>query len=93
MRSIWPPSSATVVCELPRNGTWIMSMPAWNLNASSGMCEAPPMPLDPKLYLPGAAFAIAMNSAVLRTGRFGLVTITSGNRVTSETLAKSARTS
>jgi hypothetical protein len=36
---------------------------------------------------------MAMNSAVLLAGNFGLITITGGYRVTRETLAKSRRTS
>ena len=81
--SIWPPSSAAEEGPLPRNGTWVICTPARLAKASAGMCEEPPTPLDPKVRLPGSALASAMNSPRFLAGTFGLITITSGNLVTS----------
>lgn len=46
---------------------------------------AVPVPDDPKLYCPGWAFNSAMNSRMVRTGSFGLTTITGAKRVISDT--------
>ena len=59
------------------------------ISISTGMCDEPPMPLDPKLCLSGSAFRSAMNSRKSLAGTFGLITTTSGNCVTSETGMKS----
>ena len=42
------------------------------MNISTGMCDEPPTPLEPKVYLPGSAFASAMNSGRFLRGSFGI---------------------
>ena len=70
-----------------------MSTPAMSLNSSPARCGAPPLEEDAKESRPGLAFACAISSATLRTGRPGVTTSISGTVAMFVTGAKSASAS
>ena len=45
-------------------------VPLFCAMASTARCESEPLPIEPKLYLPGSFFSIATSSATFFTGRF-----------------------
>jgi hypothetical protein len=57
IRWMRPASRSVTAAEAPLYGTWTMSMPARDLKSSPARCSVLPMPAEPKLSLPGFAFA------------------------------------
>jgi len=70
-----------------------MSTPAAALNISPEMCDWMPLPPEPKLSLPGCAFASAISSPTLFAATDGCTTSTCPALAIIEIGAKSVNTS
>ena len=71
-----------------------MSRPACALKAAKARWVPVPLPVEPKLYLPGAAFTLAMKSwTFLASMTSGLIASTLGTSTMVEIGVKSASTS
>ena len=55
--SIVPPMMSATDWLVPRYGTWVTSIPASLCKSSIDRCVVVPMPAEPKVSLPGLAFA------------------------------------
>src|SRR6266545_202409 len=84
-----PASSACVAGAPPLNGTWTIAAAVSTLKSSPARWPALPVLPEPKLSLPGFAFAYAMNACADATGSEGLTTSTFGVVATSVIGAKS----
>ena len=68
--------SAAITAGELRYGMCLISMPARRRNSSAAKCCVEPMPMVPKLSLPGLALAAATTSLMLLNGESLCVTIT-----------------
>src|SRR5690349_9252373 len=73
-RSTSPVETARMLGPAPLNGMCIMRVSVSDMSSSAARCEGAPLPPEPKLSLPGLAFASAISSRADLTGTEGCVT-------------------
>src|SRR5262245_18251533 len=86
---VWPPMVDVMAGAAPVNGTMVRSSPNASLNSSPLRCGVEPVAGCAKLYLPGLALMMSINSFTLFAGTLGLTVSTLGDAATSVTGVKS----
>src|SRR3954451_1537036 len=86
---ISPPTRSVTAGTLPLYGTCSILIPVADLNISPARCSELPLPIEPKLSLPGWDLPYSMNSLTVFTGSEGFTTRYNGVVKNIDTGAKS----